>query len=204
MVNSLEPSLALLATSAVVMLAGVVRGAIGFGFSALVVASCSMWMPAIYVVNAVVMLEMIASVMMLRSTAGASCSELLKPLFTGSILLIPFGVWLLATLESNVHLFLVSVYLIGVALLTSMKVQFKSQLNARRLVFVGAIAGFFSGLSGIGGVFIAMFLNGSRVAVADIRATMSHYFFMTEAVFLVSSWMNDLISMSSPKTQPPS
>ena len=48
---------ALLGLMFVVALAGIVRGAIGFGFSALVVAGSSLWLPPVNVIIMVVLLE---------------------------------------------------------------------------------------------------------------------------------------------------
>ena len=84
----------------IVLFAGIVRGCIGFGFSAIVVASTSFWLPAVAVVNLVVLLEIAASVSMTTSVKDDVKPSILLPLSAGALATTFVGTWLLATLSS--------------------------------------------------------------------------------------------------------
>ncbi|MGB1254093.1 MAG: TSUP family transporter, partial [Candidatus Promineifilaceae bacterium] len=86
----------------IITLAGVVRGCIGFGFSAIVVASTSFWLPPVAVVNLVVLLEIAASINMLPTVYKEVKRDLLIPLTVGSLLTTSLGTWFLATLSADV------------------------------------------------------------------------------------------------------
>lgn len=178
--------------SSIVLVAGIVRGAIGFGFSALVVAACSFWLPPVAVVGLVVILEIVASIMMWQGIKSDVKGGVLAPLLIGGIPTILLGVWLLSWLPADWQQVTVSVYLVLVASVSLLDVKLKPDPGVIRIGVVGAIAGFYNGLAGSGGVFIAMFLNASRVTVRDLRATMVVYFLLCEAVFFVGAWWNGI------------
>ncbi len=182
--------------STVVLAAGIVRGAIGFGFSALVVAACSFWLPPIAVVALVVILEMIASLLMWRGVRADVKTEVLAPLLLGGIPTILLGVWLLSWTPPDWQQLIIASYLVVVALASLLEIKLKPNPQAGRIGVVGAISGLYNGFAGIGGVFIALFLNASRVTVRDLRATMTVYFLLCEAVFCVGAWWNGVYNMA--------
>ncbi len=70
----------------VVLIAGIVRGAIGFGFSALVVASAGFWLSPVPVICLVILLEAAASLLLYSQTQDLYT---LKILATAALSLIP-------------------------------------------------------------------------------------------------------------------
>ncbi|MGB1010760.1 MAG: sulfite exporter TauE/SafE family protein [Thiolinea sp.] len=182
--------------SFVVLVAGIVRGAIGFGFSALVVAACSFWLPPVAVVGLVVILEIVASVVMWKGIREDVKREVLMPLLLGGVPTILLGVWLLSWMPPNWQQLIIASYLVLVALASLAGIQLRPNPGVGRIGIVGAIAGLYNGFAGIGGVFIALFLNASRVSVRDLRATMTVYFLLCEAVFFVGAWWNGIYNWS--------
>ena len=178
----------------IVGFAGVMRGCIGFGFSALVVASTSLWLDVKFTVIMVIFMEVIASVFMLNNVKNEIDYKLLKILTIGGVIASFFGVWVLATIKPEWHQLLMSGYLLVVALVSLVKFEFKKPVNDFRMHMTGIIAGFYNGLAGIGGIFIASMLTSSRYPVKNIRATIVIYFFLSEAAFFIAATMNDLVS----------
>nr|CAA6804146.1 MAG: Probable membrane transporter protein [uncultured Thiotrichaceae bacterium] len=177
----------------IILLASIVRGAIGFGFSALVVASCSFWLPPASCIMLVALLEMAASVQMFKDIKGDIHYRLLLPLVLGG-LSVMIGLALLTRI-APLHLqLLMGVYLATIALINLLDLKFKPSPGMARLTFVGFMAGIINGISAMGGIFIATFLNGSRMPVKDIRATMVIYFFISEIAFMIGAYINDLFS----------
>jgi len=177
----------------IILLASIVRGAIGFGFSALVVASCSFWLPPASCIMLVALLEMAASVQMFKGIKGDIEYRLLLPLVFGGLSIL-IGLALLTRI-APLHLqLLMGAYLVTIALVNLLDIKFKPDPGLTRLTVVGFMAGLIGGLTAMGGLFIATFLNGSRMPIKDIRATMAIYFFLSEIVFLVGAYINDLYS----------
>ena len=184
----------LLLFAAIILVAGIVRGCIGFGFSAIVVASTSFWLPPVAVVNLVVLLEIAASVTMLPGVRHDVKRELLVPLTVGSLLTTVLGTWLLATLSSTQLQWIIGIYMLIVALLTLSGFQFKGAATPLRLFMVGMVAGFFNGLAAVGGIGAAWGLVGFKLPVKDIRAVIAVFFLFVEVMFLLTAWWNQLIT----------
>jgi len=192
-VNSLNE---LLFLSIIVCIGGIVRGCIGFGFSALVIASTSFWIDVKYTVVMVIFMEVLASLFMLKEVKNEIDYSLLKILTIVSAIFTCIGVWVLANINSDWHQILMSIYLLLIASMSLFKFTFKHALTNARLAFTATVAGFYGGLAGIGGIFIAAMLTSSEYPVKKIRATMVVYFFMIEAVFFVAAYINNLVTLS--------
>lgn len=176
------------------MLAGVVRGCIGFGFSALVVASTSLWLDVKYTVVMVIFMEVVASLFMLKNVKNEIDYKLLKLITIGGVSASFVGVWFLANLSQNTHQITVSIYLLIIALLALSQYQFKHSVTNLRLICTGLVAGFYNGLAGVGGIFVASMLTSSNYPIKNIRATLVVYFFMVETAFFIASYFNDLVT----------
>lgn len=185
----------LLLLSLIVFLAGIVRGCIGFGFSALVVASTSLWIDVKFTVIMVIFMEVLASLFMLKDVKNEIDYSLLKTITIGGVIATFVGVWVLATINPTWHQILISVYLFAVALISLFKFEFKGPVTQLRLVLTGIIAGFYGGLAAVGGIFVAAMLTSSRYPVKKIRATMVVYFFMVEAAFFTAAYFNNLVTV---------
>lgn len=178
----------------IVFFAGIVRGCIGFAFSALVVASTSLWLDVKYTVIMVIFMEVVASFFMLKNVKAEIDYPLLKIITIGSVIASFFGVWLLATLHPDLHQILISLYLLAVALVSLFKFEFKKPVTTTRLYLTGLVAGLYNGLAGLGGIFVASMLTSSRYPIKNIRATMVVYFFIIEMAFFIGAYMNNLVT----------
>lgn len=178
----------------IVIVAGIVRGCIGFGLSALIIASTSFWLDVKYVVVMVMFMEVIASLFMLRNVKSEIDYKLLKILSISGIITSFIGVWVLVNINHTPHQILLSVYLVFVVGAVLANFQFKKPINDFRLYVIGSIGGFYNGFAAIGGVFVASMLSSSQVQVKNIRATMVVYFFLVEAAFFVSAYLNNIIT----------
>jgi len=178
----------------IVFVAGIVRGCIGFAFSALVVASTSLWLDVKYTVIMVIFMEVMASLFMLKNVKAEIDYPLLKIITIGSVIASFFGVWVLANIHPDWHQVLMSIYLLIIALISLFKFEFKKPATKFRLYMTGLIAGFYNGMAGLGGIFVASMLSSSRYPIKNIRATMVVYFFMIEVAFFIGAYINGLVS----------
>jgi uncharacterized membrane protein YfcA len=113
------PAGLLLASLCVVFAAGIVRGFAGFGFSALCVAALSLFMPPAQVVPPIFVLEVLASLTLLRSACKDVDWRWLGWLVAGNALCIPLGVALLAYVDETPLRLLIGALLLAVAVLLS-------------------------------------------------------------------------------------
>lgn len=185
--------LALLAL--IVFFAGIVRGCIGFAFSALVVASTSLWLDVKFTVIMVIFLEITASIFMLKNVKKEIDYPLLKTITISSIIASFVGVWGLANMPRDWHQILISVYLMIIALISLTKFEFKTTATTTRLTTTGLVAGFYNGFAGLGGILVAAMLNASHYPIKNIRATMVVYFFFIEVAFFIGAYLNDLVNL---------
>ena len=176
----------------IVLLAAIVRGCIGFGASALVIASTSFWLEVKYVAAMMIIMEISASVLMLKHVRAEIDYAMLKVLLITGVITSFFGVWMLVALDNTVHQVLLSVYLLIIALLALLKFEFKKPINRQRIIFIGLVAGFYNGLATIGGIFVAAMLTSSKVKIKNIRATLVIYFFVIDAAFFVSAYFRGI------------
>ena len=75
-----------------VLFAGFVRGLVGFGFSALCVTSLSVFLPPAQVVPALFVLEILASLSLLKTCWPDVHWSWLRALILGNVVFIPLGV----------------------------------------------------------------------------------------------------------------
>ena len=178
----------------VIFLAAIVRGCIGFGFSALVVASTSFWLEVKFIVVMVILMEIIASLFMLRNVKLDIDFKVLKALVITAIIGNIIGVLFLANLNPGYHQVLISVYLLFIVGFSLSRFTFKRPVTQLRLNTTGFVAGFYDGMAAIGGIFLASMLTSSSYPVRTIRATAVVYFFIVEPAFFVSAFFNGLLN----------
>lgn len=96
----------------IIAIAGVVRGCIGFGFSALVVVSSTLFLDPTIVVPMLAILEIIASIHMAITTWRDVERKILTYLMFGAIIATPLGVYVLVILPADSIRFLLSLMIL--------------------------------------------------------------------------------------------
>ena len=162
-----------------------VRGFAGFGFSALCVAGLSLFVPPAQVVPPIFVLEVLASVTLLRGALKDTDWAWLSWLVLGNALFIPLGV-LLLVFASEMHLRVLIAALLLVAA-TMLRSGFRFALAPTRSVrlAVGLVSGFVNGVAAIGGIAVAVLLSTTAMTPATMRATMVMLFLFTDLYALV-------------------
>ncbi len=177
----------------VAVFAGFVRGFAGFGLSAFLVAGMSLWLSPQSIVPAAMMLEILASVSLLRSVWAEVSWHWVRPLIAGYAVSVPLGVWCLSILpEQPLRLAVSSIILVmALALLAGFRPRWGDSIGVR--LGTGLVAGFMSGLSSIGGMFAATVLFTTSLTAARLRATLIALFFMSSAYGLIWAGQRGLV-----------
>lgn len=163
----------LLASGMLVSLgAGFVRGFAGFGYAALTAAGLSLFVSPATVVPAVMTLEVVASLSLLRSSLPLVDKPWLRALLIGNFIFLPLGIIALAMLPDNLLRLLIGGALLVSAVFLRLRdgQVFSPSVTLRASAGVGS--GLLNGLAASGGVLAAMLMSAARVPPAALRATL--------------------------------
>lgn len=181
---------------ACVFIAGIVRGCIGFGFSALVVATASLFLEPSDIVPVVVVLEIVASLQMAFRVWHDVLRDLVLVLLLGVIVGTPVGVYILSIAEPDTLRLILSVMILAMTVVLSIGYAYSGPLNRPVLGGVGMVSGVFNGVAGIGGMPVAIFMASAKFPIRRIRASMVMFLLGTELIFLASAAVGDLYRWS--------
>lgn len=170
---------------AVSLAAGVVRGFAGFGYSALTVAGLAVFVSPAQVVPAVLALEVLASISMMRGAVQQMDRRWFQALLWGNVLCIPLGLAALARLPAIELRLIVGSALLGGALLLRAASSHTLADNAWLRAGAGAASGLLNGVAASGGVAAAMLMAAARLPAAPLRGTMVCFLFFAGAYALV-------------------
>lgn len=151
--------------------AGIVRGFSGFGFSALTVAGVSLFMAPAPLIPAVLVLEIVASLVVWRSAVRDLNLAWLRTLIVGNAIFVPLGVLMLAQLPSVVLRLVVGLALLFTA--AGLRLRSGQHIKPTKAVkmITGALSGFLNGLAASGGVAAALMMAAANVPAVALRGT---------------------------------
>jgi uncharacterized protein len=177
----------------VAIFAGLVRGFGGFGLSAFLVAGMSLWLSPQSIVPAAMMLEILASVSLLRSVWPHVSWHWIRPLIAGYAISVPIGVWLLSVLPEQPLRLAVSTIILAMALtvLSGFRPRWGDGIGVR--LGTGLLAGFMSGLSSVGGMVAATMLFTTSLPAARLRATLVALFFLSSSYGVIWATQRGLV-----------
>lgn len=164
----------------IVFAAGIVRGFAGFGFSALSVAGMSLLLPAAQVVPPVFVLEVLASLSLLREAWRDADLRWLRWLVLGNALCIPLGLAVLAWLPEVELRLVLGALLLAAALLLRAGFSAGLEPSSGVRLATGMVSGFVNGVAAIGGIAVAVLMSTTSLAPAAMRATMIVMFLFTD------------------------
>jgi uncharacterized membrane protein YfcA len=174
------PPLALAFALLIVFGAGMVRGFAGFGFSALCVAGLSLFVAPSRVVPPIFVLEVLASLTLLREAVKHCDWRWLSWLAFGNALCIPLGILVLAHVAETPLRLLIGVLLLLAAMLLRSGFSLALAPTSTVRLATGLVSGFVNGVAAIGGIAVAVLLSTAQMAPAAMRATMIVLFLFTD------------------------
>lgn len=161
---------------AVILLAAVVRGYSGFGFSAIVVTGLTLALPPAEVVPIALLLEIAASLGMLRAVWGEISWHLVRWLMLGAALGMPAGFLLLDAVPADAMRAAISAMVFLLSLLIWRGFRLRGAPGGRGTFATGVVSGVANGTAAIGGLPVVLFLLSTATGAAMTRATLIFYF----------------------------
>lgn len=180
----------------IVAVAGVVRGCIGFGFSALVVASASLFLQPSQVVPMIAVLEIAASIQMVISTWRDAAWRILLWLLLAALVATPLGVYALVVLPADNIRLLLSILILLLSVLLATGWQYKGTTGPKSYFTLGLVSGVCNGAAGVGGLPVATFLTAMNLSMVQLRATLVVFFLLTDIILLSTASGHGLFDKS--------
>jgi len=182
------------ALSSLVLAASVIRGYAGFGFSAIVVAGASLFLPTREVVPLVLLLEIIASLQMATQVWRHVNWRMVLYILTASILLIPLGQYVLLWVEVEPMRVIAGFLMLAAVVLTATGRSFPFKNEPKGWFLIGTVSGFMNGLLAMGGMWAMIFLLSSGTQIATVRASLVALFFATDSYAVLAGSVQGLIN----------
>lgn len=170
------------------LIAGVVRGFSGFALSALVMASAALIIPPIQLIPICWWLEMTASLFMFRSVWQEANRKIAVGLAIGSTLGMPFGLALTMAIATELSKLLALGVILTLAALQLARVRIPFSVRNWGLYGSGWVAGVVSGVAGVGGMVVALFILSQKAQPRQMRASLVLFLFLSSVTTIISLW----------------
>ena len=170
------------------LIAGVVRGFSGFALSALVMASAALIIPPIQLIPICWWLEITASLFMFRSVWQEANRKIAVGLAIGSTLGMPFGLALTMAIATELSKLLALGVIIALAALQLARVRIPFLVRNWGLYGSGWVAGVVSGVAGVGGMVVALFILSQKAQPRQMRASLVLFLFLSSVTTIISLW----------------
>jgi len=161
-----------------VFVAGLVRGFSGFALSALVMASLAIMIPPIELIVVCWLLELTASLFMVRGGFKDGDFKIAFGLLLGSAVGAPLGLYLTNTLPVDTSKFIALVLILSLALLQLMRVKAKFLATRTGHYLAGVVAGVATGIASVGGMVVALYVLARDAPAKEMRGSLVMYLFM--------------------------
>ena len=174
------PSADIYVAVSVLLVASLLRGLTGFGFSAIIVTGLSFILPPAQTVILALFLEIAASLHLLPMAWKNIDWVLLRALALGFAIGTPVGMLFLAYLNPDVMRLIISGTVLTFAILILKGFVYRGPRSFSVHSGLGLLSGICNGIAALGGLPIVTFLLSTNTRVAATRATLIALFFATD------------------------
>ncbi len=156
-------------------IAGIGAELVGFGISAILMSLLPLILPLTISIPLVAVISVIATGIVAIKTKTYNLSQYLIPLFLGSIIGIPLGIWFLGSVSERILSVTLGITLVVYATYNIFSENKTFQLGKFARILIGLIAGFFGASFNINGPLIGLYslsnTNFSKHENKDLVAT---------------------------------
>jgi uncharacterized membrane protein YfcA len=167
------------------ILAGIVRGFSGFALSAMVMATAVIILPPIELIPMLWWLEMSASILMLKNGWDGADKTMTYALVIGATVGWPIGLALTIAISvaASKTIALAVIVLLAITLLAKIRMPFLATKPG--LYGSGILSGIVSGVAGVGGMVVAVYVLAADAPAKVMRASLVLYLFLSAAISMV-------------------
>lgn len=171
--------------TAIVIVAGIVRGFSGFALSAVVMSSAVMILPPVQLIPICLWLEVMASVLMARKGWQEADRGIVLGLVIGSTIGLPFGLVMTTSVSPETSKLIVLLLIITLALTQLAKIRLPFLATKPGLYGSGFAAGAANGLASVGGMVIAIYVLSQDAVAAKMRAALVLFLFLSSITSMI-------------------
>ena len=179
----------------IILIASIIRGFNGFGFSATCISGFSFILPAIEIVPIILILEVIISIFMIPYIRNKIDWNFVMIILIGIIVGSPIGLFFLKFLPAEITHFLICLIIIFFSILLMRGYSNQNINNNFAKISTGFIAGTINGLSLLGGMPVALYLLVINIQPAIIRGSLAALFFLTDTYAFILSYFAGIVDM---------
>ena len=183
--TGLEPA-SLVTLALICIFAGLVRGFSGFALSAIVIASAASILPPIELIPMMWWLEMTASVLMLRGGWREADRRVVFGLVIGAAVGTPVGIALTTALPVAISKLVALALVVGLAVTQLAKIRMAFLATRPGLYGSGLMAGVVTGLAGIGGMVVALYVLAQDAPSRQMRAALVLFLFLGAVTSMIT------------------
>ncbi len=176
----------LIALTAICFLAGLVRGFSGFALSAVAMAAAASILPPIELIPVLWWLEMTASLMMLKGGWKDADRRVVFGLVIASTIGTPLGIALTKSLPVDTSKLIALALVVGLSITQLAKIRLSFLATKPGLYTSGFAAGIVTGLAGIGGMVIALFVLAQNAPARKMRAALVLFLFLGTVTSMIT------------------
>jgi hypothetical protein len=167
------------------ILAGIVRGFSGFALSAMVMATAVIILPPIELLPMLWWLEMSASILMLKNGWDGADKTMTYALVIGATIGWPIGLALTIAISvaASKTIALAVIGLLAITLLAKIRMPFLATKPG--LYGSGVLSGIVSGVAGVGGMVVAVYVLAADAPAKVMRASLVLYLFLSAGISMV-------------------
>jgi len=180
-----------------VLIASIIRGFNGFGFSATCISGFSFILPAIEIVPIILILEVLISIFMAPYIWNKIDWNFVLKLLLGIIIGSPIGLYLLKYLSPDVTHLAVCLLIIFFSLILIRGYENQKINNIYGKFFTGIVSGTLNGLTTLGGMPVALFLLATSIQPAIIRGSLAALFFLTDIYAFILSFFAGIVDLTT-------
>jgi hypothetical protein len=198
LISGIQQNWQLLAlSSAAILLAAVVRGFSGFGFSLLSITAISLIMPVAQIVPSIFLLEVAASLNLIPGIWREIDWKSLRWLMVGYVIGLPVGTYALIAAPADPAQILLGIFVIGTAIMMLAGFRLEKTPGPTASTATGAASGVLNGAFGIGGPPVVLFYLSTPGAAAIGRASIIFFFLFTDLLGVAYFATQGLVTQQS-------
>ena len=180
-----------------VLVASIIRGFNGFGFSATCISGFSFIIPAIEIVPIILILEVLISIFMAPYVWKKIDWRFVFTILIGMAIGSPIGLFLLKYLSADFTHLSVCIIIIFFSILLMKGYENIRINNNKTKISVGILSGTLNGLTTLGGMPVALFLLVTSIQPSVIRGSLAALFFFTDVYAFILSFFTDIVDMTT-------
>ena len=180
-----------------VLIAGIIRGYSGFGFSIIATTSMTLVLPPVDVIPVVLVLEILASAWLLPRVWKQIDWKSLSWLSAGVLIGTPPGVYLLAHVPARPMRAGIALSIMVLVVLLWRGFHLKKMPARTRTAATGLVSGLLNGSAAIGGPPVILFYFSSPAGATVSRASIIAYFLGTDSLVWVLSLAHGLVTIKT-------